>query len=172
MQEPTTPRPAEPKAGRLAFPRGYAVPKGDELIPWSWVAERLERSENYWMATTNPDGRPHVTPLWGVWVDQALYFDGIPTARWARNLKVNPAAAIHLESGTDVVILDGAVEVLVVDAGLGHRIVEAWSAKYGRLQPEPATSGIFCFRPRAARAWSRFPDDATRWSFSPRPDRT
>jgi nitroimidazol reductase NimA-like FMN-containing flavoprotein (pyridoxamine 5'-phosphate oxidase superfamily) len=93
----------EPTSRRLKFPRGYQIAASDApLLPWSHVAERLERAHNYWLATTRPDGRPHVTPVWGAWVDDAFYFDGIWTARWARNLATNPAATVHLESGTDV----------------------------------------------------------------------
>ena len=158
----------EPRASRLEMPRGYrAAGSGAGLLPWSHAVERLERAQNYWLATARPDGRPHVTPVWGVWIDGALYFDGIPTARWARNLAANPAVAVHLESGNDVVIVEGAAEDVVTDADVGGRIIEAWAAKYGRLLPEPATDGIFRLRPRTARAWSRFPDDATRWQFPP-----
>lgn len=60
----------------------------------------------------------------GAWVAGALYFDGIPTARWARNLVANPHAAVHRESGTDVVILDGLVEDLVTGAEVAARIIE------------------------------------------------
>jgi len=156
----------EPRASRLRFPRGYQVASGDlEILPWSQVVERLREAQNYWLATTCPDDRPHVTPVWGAWVDGALYFDGISSARWARNIVANPAAAVHLESGVDVVILDGVVDDLVVDTALASKIVAARDAKYGRLHPAPATSGMFRFRPRRARAWSRFPDDATRWKF-------
>lgn len=157
-----------PRARRLALPAGYEVAADDAgLLPWSRVAEWLARSRNFWLATTRPDGSPHVTPLWGAWMDGALYFDGIPTARWARNLAANPAAAVHLESGDDVAILEGVVEDIesVTDADLAGRIIAAWDAKYGRLHPEPAARGIFRLRPRAARAWTRFPDDATRWRF-------
>jgi hypothetical protein len=108
-----------------------------------------------------------VTPIWGVWVEQALYFTGIPTARWARNMAVNPAIAVHLESGEDVVVLEGVVEDVesITDGDLAASIVEAWDAKYGRLHPDPAADGVFRLRPRSVRAWSRFPDDATRWTF-------
>ncbi len=107
------------------------------------------------------------TPVWGVWVDGALYFDGLPTTRWARNLAANPVVAVHLESGDDVVILEGVVEDTVTDAELGARIVEAWAAKYGRPLPGPATEGIFRLRPRSARAWSDASlEDGTRWRFA------
>ena len=100
-------------------------------------------------------------------MDGALYFDGIPTARWARNMAANPAVTVHLESGDDVLILEGVGEDVerVDDADLAARIVEAWDAKYGRVHPQPATNGIFRLRPRTAPGWSRFPDDATLWRF-------
>jgi len=155
-----------PAASRLTMPRYYqAAAAGAGLLPWAHVVERLERELNYWIATTRPDGRPHVTPVWGVWVDEAFFFDGIFTARWARNLAANPAIAVHLESGADVVILDGSADDTIADAHVAARIVEAWSAKYGRLHPDPAGRGMYRLRPRTVRAWRRFPDDATRWRF-------
>lgn len=158
---------AEPKASRLQMPRGYEGAKEERLLPWSDIEDRLVRAANYWLATTRVDGRPHVTPIWGVWLEQALYFDGIPTALWARNMAGNPAIALHLESGDDVVILEGTGEDIasVSDRELGARIVGAWDSKYGRLHPDPVANGLYRFRPRTARAWTAFPDDATRWSF-------
>ncbi len=158
----------EPRASRLRLPQGYAPAADQEtILPWPHARERIERARNYWLATTRPDGRPHVAPIWGVWVDGALYFDGIPTARWARNIAANAAITVHLESGDDVVILEGVAEDLetVNDAALSNRIIKAWDVKYGRVHPRPATDGIFRLRPRTARGWSRFPDDATRWQF-------
>ncbi len=56
----------------------------------------------------------------------------------------------------------------VTDAGLATRIVETWERKYGGALPQPATRGIFRLRPRSARGWTRFPNDATRWDFGGR----
>lgn len=158
---------AQPTVSRPQAPPTYAFGKNSApLLPWSHVVERLERARYYWLATTRPDGRPHVTPVWGVWVDEALYFDGLPTAHWARNLANNPSLSVHLDNGDDVVILEGVVEDLNTDTNLGSRIVEAWTAKYGRLHPDPAGRGIFRLRPRTARAWSSESlEDGTRWSF-------
>ena len=155
---------APPRAGPPQAPPQYPFPNSPEgLLPWSYAAERLQRSRNYWLATT----RPHVTPLWGVWVDGMLYFDGLPTARWARNIAANPAVSVHLESGEEVVILEGALEDLRTGVDLAARIVEAWDAKYGSLLPDPAGSGIFRLRPRTARAWSSSSlEDGTRWHFA------
>ena len=35
---------------------------------------RLEQAQMFWLTTVRPDGRPHVTPLVAVWLDDALYF--------------------------------------------------------------------------------------------------
>ncbi|MDP9372048.1 MAG: pyridoxamine 5'-phosphate oxidase family protein [Chloroflexota bacterium] len=172
--ETTDPSRNEPRAGPLDAPPSYRFPKSSEgLLPWTHAVERLERARNYWLATTRPSGRPHVTPVWGVWVDGGLYFDGLPTTRWARNIAVTPAIAVHLESGDDVVIIEGVVEDLVTTADLAVRVIEAWAAKYGRLLPEPASSGIFRLQPRTARAWSSASlEDGTRWRFTPAADST
>ena len=45
---------------------GYGVEEGGELLPWAWALERLTRSHDYWVATSRPDGRPHVMPVWAV----------------------------------------------------------------------------------------------------------
>ena len=167
MGDDESTQPREPEQLPLHAPPTYKFPQTLEgLLPWSHALERLERAQSYWLATTRPDGRPHVTPLWGAWVDNAFYFDGLLTTQWARNLAKNPAAAVHLESGDDVVILEGTVDDLETSAELGARIIQAWDAKYGRLHPDPASNGIFRFRPRIARGWSTSSlKDGTRWQF-------
>lgn len=162
--------PEQPVASPLHAPAGYPFPKdAADLLAWSHAEERLEQAHSYWLATTSPDGRPHVTPLWGVWVEGALYGDGHPQTRWARNIAVNPAVCIHLESGDDVVILEGQAEDVTTDEALGQRIIAAWMAKYGRLAPDPAGSGMFRLRPKVARGWSHESlKDGARWQFAER----
>jgi hypothetical protein len=158
----------EPRAAPLAAPASYPFPKGAEsLLPWSHAETQLEAARNYWIVTVRTDGRPHVTPVWGVWVDGALYIDGSPETRWAQNLAANPALSVHLESAENVVILEGHVEDLpTVEGYLAERIVDAWDAKYGRLHPDPAGRGIFRVTPRRARGWSASSlQDGTRWEF-------
>jgi hypothetical protein len=161
----------QPVPGRAIAPDVYAFP-GDpgRWLPWSHAEQRLRAARNYWLATASPTGVPHATPVWGVWLDATLYFDGLPATRWARNLAANPRVTAHLESGEDVVIVEGRADGLVTDAQLGERIVAAWNGKYGRLPPEPSTTGLFRLRPRSARAWSQSSlVDGTRWTFPARP---
>ncbi len=54
-----------PKTTRPHMP-GYGLPKTKKgLLPWKWAEERLKKSRQYWIATTRPDGRPHVMVIWG-----------------------------------------------------------------------------------------------------------
>src|SRR5215469_16280688 len=93
---------------RPRLPRDYGVPETDEgMVAWSWAVDQLTVARNYWFCTTRPDGRPHARPAWAVWVDDSLYFDGSPETRRGRNLAHNPAITVHLESGDQVVVLEG-----------------------------------------------------------------
>ena len=46
----------------------------DDAIPTEWGQARreLQDAEVYWLSTVRPEGRPHVTPLLGIWLDGAL----------------------------------------------------------------------------------------------------
>jgi nitroimidazol reductase NimA-like FMN-containing flavoprotein (pyridoxamine 5'-phosphate oxidase superfamily) len=116
---------------------GYGVPEGEEgLLSWGQVVERLEAARHYWMATVRPDGRPHAVPTWGAWVDGAFYTEG--GGRKIGNLRANPAVAVHLESGEEVVILEGtAEEISAPERPLFERIDASYGTKYGY---NPATT--------------------------------
>jgi nitroimidazol reductase NimA-like FMN-containing flavoprotein (pyridoxamine 5'-phosphate oxidase superfamily) len=124
----------------------------------------------YWVCTVSPEGRPHATPVDGLWLDDRLYFGGSPATRRNRNLGANPAVCIHLENGLDVVILHGEAQALRhPEHALAVRLSEASAQKYG-YAPKPeeyqANEGTFVFRPRIVYAWKQFPKDVTRWRFS------
>ena len=164
---------SEPAASRPVMPEGYGVPETDEgLLPWSWAVERLERARNYWFSTTRPDGRPHAMPAWGTWVDGALYFEGSPETRRARNIASNPAVSIHLESGDEVVILEGEAEAVAKpERALAERLAADFTSKYAEshdYRPTPEQwdeGGLWALRPRVAFGWSEFPGNVTRWRF-------
>jgi nitroimidazol reductase NimA-like FMN-containing flavoprotein (pyridoxamine 5'-phosphate oxidase superfamily) len=144
----------------------YGIPKSQEgLLPWSHVSERMAQARCYWVSTVDPGGRPHATPVDGVWLDDRLYFGGSPETRRNRNLAANPAVCVHLESGTDVVILHGEAHLHTPDRALAMRLAAASAEKYG-YAPRPEdyeTGGVHVFRPRVVFAWAQFPKDATRW---------
>jgi len=51
------------------------------------------------VATINPDGTPHVTPVWYVWDGEALWILSITRSqRWA-NLQRDPRVAVVIDAG-------------------------------------------------------------------------
>jgi hypothetical protein len=162
MAEPT------PAAPRMAA--GYGVPSdasGAELVPWSWAVERLEAARNYWICTTRADGRPHAVPVWGLWLDDAVWLATSRESQKARNLAQNRALVVHVESGDETVILEGDAEEARGRAAL-ERLVEPYAAKYDhRMDPGDEETAWFVLRPRVAHTWRErdFPRSATRWVF-------
>lgn len=154
----------EPKRSRPYIP-GYGIPESEEgMLPWSHVLERIASPRNYWVSTTRPDARPHATPVWAVWVEDALYFGGGPDARRSRNLDANPHLVIHLESGDDVVIIEGMAEKFTeanADPALLTRIDDAYEAKYHMRHGTP----VWAVRPTVVFAWTTYPTTVTRWTF-------
>lgn len=160
---------AEPVVSRPRTPEGYGVPETTAgTLPWAHVSARMTEARNYWIATTQPDGRPHIVPVWGAWLDDTFYFDAPPGTRRQRNLAANTAITVHLESGDNVVILEG-IAVPLADPDPVHftRIADAYEAKYP-YRPQDA-EGMYALRLRTVFAWTAFPKDATRWQF-PRRD--
>jgi len=84
----------EHAARRRRVPDGYELPREPEdLLPWSYAVERLTSARNYWLATCRPSGAPHTTPVWGIWLDDALYLDGPRETRWAVTSPRTPGQA-------------------------------------------------------------------------------
>ncbi len=152
------------------MPAVYGVPQdgsGGERLPWSWAVERLTAARNYWICTTRRDGRPHAMPVWGVWLDDAVWFSTHPSSTKGRNLARDPRIVVHLESGDDTVVLEGDVEHPTDDGAL-EQFVDVYEQKYGhRIEPALRAPSIFVLYPRVAHTWIEkdFPSTATRWVF-------
>src|SRR6185312_9160452 len=118
-----------PRADRPHIP-GYGIPESlDDILDWSWARERLEAAIVYWIATADAEATPHMIPIWGAWGDDRWYVEGGPT-RGQRNLWANPKLAVKVESGREVVIVEGTARELVAPAEpLASRILAGY-AKY------------------------------------------
>src|SRR5262245_13556324 len=116
---------AKPKAERPNFKEYGISTKSKGMLDWTWVEEKLVKSRNYWICTTRPNGSPHSAPVWGVWMDGALYFSSAESSAKAANLKKNPAVSMHLESGDEVVIVEGNA-VIVSDGAALKRLANAY----------------------------------------------
>ena len=151
------------------MPESYGLAAAEKFKPisWEWVTERLSSARNYWVATTRKDGRPHVSPVWGLWLDGHLMFATDGGSAKARNARHNPACSVHLESGDEVVILDGALE-RISDTATLNRFNDEYDVKYS-IRPEAGgdAAPVFALAHRTVLAWLEidFPSTATRWQF-------
>ena len=164
-EEPSRDRPESP-------PPSYGVPRrGGRFVPWSDVIERLRTSVGYWIATVTPDGRPHVVPIWGVFVEADLFLEtGAPGTIKNRNLAVQPEIAVHLDGVDDVVLIRGRATPTAPDAELGTALATAFHQKYPGYEPGPADwdhGGLIRVEPATLLAWRDMPT-ATRWRFRER----
>lgn len=101
---------------------------------WTEGRKRFEEAELFWLSTVRPDGRPHVTPLISVWLDDAACFCTGPGEQKAKNLAQNQSCVLttgcnQLGEGLDVVI-EGEAKRIDDDPKL-TRIAEAYESKYG-----------------------------------------
>jgi hypothetical protein len=157
---------AIPAPGPVLMPAGYTPPGTKrKFLAWSFADTRLRKAHNYWLCTTRPDARPHAAPVWGLWSDGAFVFSTDPSSRKARNLAEESRAIVHLESGDEVVIVEGEVERIE----LTRAIDAAYHRKYGmHLIGFPGPAGIFRLRAEVVMAWREkdFSSSATRWQLA------
>lgn len=149
--------------------------------PWTEARRILETAPTYWLSTVRVDGRPHVTTVAGVWIDEALHVTTGDGEQKRHNLAANPycvaTTGCNGFDGTDVVVEAEAVEV--TDPDRLKQIADAYIAKYGeffrfevdgshlRLPDQPG-SVVLCYRLRASKAFGFGKDDPfsqTRWRF-------
>lgn len=155
----------DPVIGRPVMTTGYGLAESRAgLLSWRWVHSRFRVAHNYWIATTKSDGAPHCVPIWGVWLDDVFYFGTDRASRKSRNLHRQPHVVVHLESGEDVVVMEGrAAEV--ASASLFKRIDRAYLKKYKlSMTDAPGELVVFGVTPRVFLAWRErdFPRSATR----------
>lgn len=161
---------------RPEMPADYGIKRGKTgQLPWNWVSERMEKSHNYWVCSTRPDGRPHAMPVWGVWLGDTLYFGTNRDSVKGRNLSADPRVAVHLESGDEAVMIESVVEE-THDMETLIRIAAAFSQKYPGYNPDPDFGpevAMYAVRPRRVMAWleNDFVRSATRWRFEEEKDR-
>jgi general stress protein 26 len=106
-------------------------------------------------------------PVWGLWLDGALYFSSGSASRKTRNLAVDPRIVVHLESGDDVVVLEGGAQRVNDEAEL-RRVAELYTAKYDfEFDPTNPDYPVFRVTPLRGYAWLErdFTGTATRYAF-------
>src|SRR5256714_8293368 len=157
---------------------------GAKPLPWSRALKQLEANTGgtYWLATTTPDGRPHVAAVGALWVDGKIYFTSGSRTRKGRNLAANPACVFSVSlSGIDLVLEGTAVRITDRPTllRLAHRYAaqgwpasvkgEALTAKYSAPSAGPPPWNLYMVRPTTAFAVATAaPWGAPRWRFESR----
>jgi PPOX class probable F420-dependent enzyme len=164
MESPEISRPHMPGYGILG------LAEGSGLLPWSWAAERLSGSRNYWVTTSWPDGRPHSTPVWGMWDDRVLWFTCGVQSRKAANLRADPRCVVTTEDASDPVIIEGTAQVMTDDKSI-RRALDLMNEKYhagiGISFLDPARNATIAVRPGKVIGMRHgdFTGSPTRWTF-------
>jgi PPOX class probable F420-dependent enzyme len=146
--------------------------------PWEATEQVLREAELYWLTTVRADGRPHVTPLIGVWLDGSAYFTTGHEEQKARNLQNSPLVALTTGSngwarGHDVVVEGTAARVT------GHdelaRLAKALLDKYGAdwafdvegdaLTEGDHPSGLYRITPDKVLSFAKDPHAQTTYTF-------
>ena len=111
----------------------YSGP-GAVATTWADTRRIVEAAELFWISTVRADGRPHVTPVVAVWVDEAIHFSTGAGEQKFVNLRANPHVALTTgcngwDGGVDVVIEGTAVQA--GDDALLRRVAAAFATKWG-----------------------------------------
>jgi PPOX class probable F420-dependent enzyme len=73
---------------------------------------RLLTEKNIWLATVRPDGRPHLVPIWFIWLNEKVYICTEGKSVKIKNIQANPRVSVALENGSQPAIGEGTAVIL------------------------------------------------------------
>jgi pyridoxine/pyridoxamine 5'-phosphate oxidase len=134
--------------GMLIAEQSIATNGVTSVTPWTEARDRFAEANRYWLATVRADGRPHIMPVFGVWVRDVLYFTAARTSRKAKNLALNARCVV----AADVSTLDVVVE------GEAVRVSDEANSISWLTHTRPSTSGsLRCATAPSSRSTGRLP---------------
>ena len=145
---------------------GYGIEMSVKgMLRWRWASDRLTKTRNYLLTTVRADGRPHVMPLWGVWMNDRFYFSTGKSSVKARNLSKNANCVLCAGDAEEVVIVEGTAGK-ATDKAVLKKFGAAYKKKY-KFDALSMGEPILAIRPKVAFAQieKTFPKTATRWKF-------
>jgi hypothetical protein len=157
-----------PRAERAAIPAEYGVTRAKRFVDWSHVENRLNAERVYWLVAVRPDGRPHVRPVDGIYLDGVIYVGGSPKTRWVNLVTSNHRVSVHLDGPSEVLIWEGDAHQLTdVSDELAVGLAAASNAKYPEygMTPDAYRRGVIAISPRKVICWTDITADPTRFQF-------
>lgn len=160
----------EPITEQLDLPEGYGNP--DKTLGWEEVRKELEAAQTYWVTSVRPNGRPHIVPRDGIWLDDSWYYGGSPTTIHNRNVERNPAVVMHIGDGLKAIIVEGNSVYIYPQLEIAELLSEINNSKYAhygmKTSAETYTErGTWALKARRILAWTNLPENATRFRFTP-----
>jgi hypothetical protein len=158
----------EPVGDRPDMPEGYL---GAAPLPWKWAEEQLVDARSYWITTIGASGRPHVRPVWAVWLDDSVQFS--TGARHASNIARDPRVTVNLEDADECLIIEG-IATAVRDEPVRQAFADAYGPKYRWEMTLDFVDVVYVVRPTVAFGWfahdiasgaTLFEATSTRWRF-------
>lgn len=135
----------EPTESTIRF---YTAPSELPRLGWEEVARRLTEAGLYWVVPRSA-GHPHPRPVWGLWLDDEVVLSiGSPPIRAA--LATDPTVTVHLESATEVVVVEG----LVVGGRDDPAALAAYDAKYDWAYEAERYGPLTRVAPQTVLAWT------------------
>ncbi|MEU1408475.1 pyridoxamine 5'-phosphate oxidase family protein [Streptomyces sp. NPDC005728] len=99
------------------------------ISPGPALRDRLAQEKNVWLCTVRPDGSPHVTPVWFVFLHGSWWIGADGGSVKVRNIEKFPRVSLALEDGRSPVVAEGEA---VLHRGLfPEPITDAFALKYG-----------------------------------------
>jgi pyridoxamine 5'-phosphate oxidase-like protein len=153
-------------------------------IPWSRALEALESfggsDQRSFLATTRPDGRPHLAGVGALWDHGKVYVVSGGGTRKSRNLAENPICAVSMSLPDMDLVVEGRAQRVTDDETL-NRLAKRYAASGW---PARVENGAFTYDYSAPSAgpppWHLYrftyhtvfavagaePPGATRWRFA------
>ncbi len=92
------------------------------------MTSRLATEQNVWMATVRPDGRPHLVPVWFVFVRGSFWVGTGARSVKVANVRAQGRATVALEDGDRPVVAECSVRE--VPRPVPGDVVAAFRDKY------------------------------------------
>ena len=162
-------------------------------LDWDAVVARLDRGmpqapgsggpnrHTCWLATIDPDGRPHITGVGALWVDGAFWFESGRDTRKAKNLHRDPRCTLSVATDEFDVVVEGEAREITerptVEAMAANWAAQGWPARvdasgtaltadFSAPSAGPPPWYVWRIEARSVTALSTVdPGGATRWTF-------
>ena len=163
------------------------------LLDWAPIEARLRADlsqapgtggpdrHTCWLATINPDGRPHVTGIGALWADGCWWFETGQDTRKGKNLARDPRCTLSVAAREFDLVVEGEA-TLVTDSATVADLAARWAAagwparaddtgaaltaEYSAPSAGPPPWHVYRLTPRTATAVATIdPGGATRWRF-------